>query len=75
MIMKYQKLSHTADKPVAPLGRALQQSQHTRTTNKTKKLSLPHHDDCKTRMNTKKHRTKHRTIQNPTMGVTINNNF
>ena len=25
-------------------------------------LSLPHQDDCKTRMDTKKHTTKHRTM-------------
>ena len=32
-------------------------------------LSLPHQDDCKTRMDIKQ-RT---TLQNPTLGVTINN--
>ena len=39
----------TADKPVAPQGRATQQSRVTRKTNKAKhQLSLPHHNGCKT---------------------------
>ena len=52
--------SQTADKPVAPRGRARQQSRDTRKTkNQSNQLSLPHQDDCKTRM---VHTTKHRTI-------------
>ena len=38
--------SQTADKPMAPLGRATQQLQNNQ-------LSLPHQDDCKTRMDIK----------------------
>ena len=46
------KQSQTADKPMAPRGRATQQSRDTRKTNLAKQpaLSLLHQDDCKTRM-------------------------
>ena len=56
--------SQTADKPVAPRGRATQQPRDTRKTNKPEQpaLSLPHQYDCKTRMDTKQCTTKHRTI-------------
>ena len=55
--------SQTADKPMAPRGRATQQSQDTRKTNKqSNQLSLPHLDDCKTRRDIKQRTTKDRTI-------------
>ena len=50
MIIKHSKIvgeydqeipqSHTADKPMASLGRATQQSRDTRKTNKAKQLAL-----------------------------------
>ena len=40
---------------------------------KSNQLSLPHQDNCKTRMDTKWRTTKHKQLQNPKMGVTINN--
>ena len=46
--------SQTADNPVALRGRAAQPSQGTRKTNKqSNQLSLPHQDDCNTRMDIK----------------------
>ena len=44
--------SQTTDKPMAPRGRATQQLRDTRKKNYEKQpyLSLPHQDDCKTRM-------------------------
>ena len=46
--------SQTADNPVAPRGRASQPSRDTRKTNKqSNQLSLPHQDDCNTRMDIK----------------------
>ena len=46
--------SKTADNPVAPQGRAAQPSRDTGKTNKqSNQLSLPHHDDCNTRMDIK----------------------
>ena len=47
--------SQIADIPMALRGRATQQSCHTIKTNLAKQpaLSLPHQDDCKTRMDTK----------------------
>ena len=42
--------SQTADKSMAPRGRATQQSRATKQSNK---LSLPHQDNCKTRMGIK----------------------
>ena len=47
--------SQTADKHMAPRDRALQQSRDIRKTNQAKQpaLSLPHQDDCKTRMDIK----------------------
>ena len=43
-------LPQTADKPMAPRGRATQQSRDTRKTNQAMQqalsLSLPHQDDC-----------------------------
>ena len=56
---------------MAPRGRATQQSRDTRKTNQANnQLSLPHQDDCKTRMNVQQNIEQ---LQNPTMGVTINN--
>ena len=45
----------TADKFIAPEGRALQQSRDTRKTNYKAKQLAPssHQDDCKTRMDIK----------------------
>ena len=47
--------SQTADKPMEPRGRATQQSINTSKTKKkqSNQLSLPHQDDCKTRMDIK----------------------
>ena len=46
--------SQTADKPVAPRGRAAQPSRDTRRQIKqSNQLSLPHQDDCNTRMDIK----------------------
>ena len=49
---------------MAPRGRATQPSRDTRKTNKAKQpaLSLPHQDDCNTRMDINQRTTKHRTI-------------
>ena len=44
-----------------------------RQTKQSNQLSLPHLDDCKTRRAIKKRTTKHRTITESKMGVTINN--
>ena len=46
---------HTADKPVASLGRATQQSRDAGKTYKafSNQLSRPHRDDCKNSMDTK----------------------
>ena len=44
--------SQTADKPMAARGRATQPSRDTRKINQAN-LSLPHQDDCKTRMDIK----------------------
>ena len=43
-----------------------------RQIKQSNQLSPPHQDDCNARMDTKQHTTKHRTLQTPTMGVTIN---
>ena len=46
--------SQTADNPVAPRGRAAQPSRDTRRQIKqSNQLSLPHQDDCNTRMDIK----------------------
>ena len=44
--------SQTVDKPLTPRGRATQQSQE-RQTKQSNWLSIPHQDDCKTRMDIK----------------------
>ena len=44
--------SQTADSPMAPRERATQQSPG-RQTKQSNQLSLPHQDDCKTRMDIK----------------------
>ena len=55
--------SQTADNPMAPRGRAAQPSRDTRRQIKqSNQLSLPHQDDCNTRMVIKQRTTKHRTI-------------
>ena len=43
-----------------------------RQIKQSNQLSLPHQDDCNTRMDINKRTTKHITLQTPTMGVTIN---
>ena len=53
--------SQTADKPMT------KEEQHNletpwRQTKQSNQLSLPHQDDCKTRMDTEQHIRKHRTI-------------
>ena len=46
--------SQTADKPMAPRGRATQNPQIPgRQTKQNIQLSLPHQDDCQTRMDIK----------------------
>ena len=48
-------------------------------TKQSNQLSLPHQDDCKTRMHIKKHTTKHRTITDSHNGGNnkqqVNNNI
>ena len=54
--------SQTAEKHMAPRGRATQQSRDTRKTNQAKQPApSPHRDDRKTRTDTKQRTTKHRT--------------
>ena len=44
----------TADKPMTPRGRATQNHEtQGRQTKQSNQLSLPHQDDCKTRMDIK----------------------
>ena len=62
--------SQTADKPMAPRERATQQSPG-RQTKQSNQPSLPHQDDCKTRMNLKIRTAKYRTITDSNDG---NNN-
>ena len=52
--------SQTTDKPMAARGRATQPSRDTRNTNYAKQqaFSLPHQDDCKTRIDIKQRATK-----------------
>ena len=55
--------TQAADNSMAPRGRATQPSRDTRKKIKqSNHLSLPHQDDCNTRMDIKKRTTKHRTI-------------
>ena len=42
-------------------------------TKQSNQLFLPHQDDCKTILDTKKRTAKHKQSQNPTMSVTNNN--
>ena len=44
-----------------------------RQTKPSNQLSLPHQDDCKTRIDIIVTHNKTERLQNPTMGVTINN--
>ena len=44
-----------------------------RQTKQNNHLSFPRGDDCKTRIDTKLRTTEHEQIQNPTLGLTINN--
>ena len=63
----------TADKPMAPRERAAQPSRDARKkTKQSSQLSLPHQDDCKTRMGIKGVQQNIEHLQTPTMGVTIN---
>ena len=55
--------SQTADNPVALRGTAAQPSRDTRQIKQGNQLSLPHQDDCNTRMDIKLRTTKHRTCQ------------
>ena len=43
-----------------------------RQTKQSNQLSLPHQDDCNTRMDIKKRTINIEQLQTPTMGVTIN---
>ena len=45
-----------------------------RQTKQSNQLSLPHQDDCKTRIDKKFSQQNVEQLQNPTMGLTINNN-
>ena len=45
--------SQTADNPVAPRGRAAHQETPERQIKQINQLSLPHQDDCNTRMDIK----------------------
>ena len=65
--------SQTADNPVAPRGRAAQPSQTPgRQVKQSNQLSLPHQDDCNTKMDIKKRTKNIEQLETPTMGVTIN---
>ena len=44
-----------------------------RQTKQSNQLSLPNQDDCKTRRDIKSVQQNKEQLQNPTMGVTINN--
>ena len=44
-----------------------------RQTKQSNQLSFPHQDDCKTRRDIKNVQQNIEQLQNPTMGVTINN--
>ena len=58
---------------MAPRGRAAQPPRDTRKTNKqSNQLSLPHQDECNTRMDIINVQQNKEQIQTPTMGVTIN---
>ena len=63
--------SQTADNPVAPRGRAAQPSQG-RQIKQSNQLSLPHQDDCNTRMDIKYVHQHIEQLQTRTMGVTMN---
>ena len=55
--------SQTADKPMAPQERATQHHKTPgRQTKRSSQLSLPHQDDCKTRMNINSRTTKQSTL-------------
>ena len=59
---------------MASRGRAPKQSRDTKIqTKQSNQLSLPHRDDCKTRMAQSNAHQNIEQLQNPTMGVTINN--
>ena len=70
MIRKY----HNPKLQTNPWHREEEPHNHHETPGRQAKqnnqLSLPHQDDCKTRMEVQQNIEK---IQNPTMGVTINN--
>ena len=64
--------SQTADNPMAPRGRATKQSRDARKTQKqSNQLSLPHQDDCKLEWTQSIAQQNIEQLQNPTMGVTI----
>ena len=67
--------SQTADKPVASWGRATQQSQDTSKTNKAKQpaLSSPSRWLQKLEWTQRNEQQNIEQLQNPIMGVTINN--
>ena len=58
--------SQTADTPMAPRGRATQQSRDTRKTNKAKQIAKLEWTQSNAQQNIEQ-------LQNPTMGVTIDN--
>ena len=71
--------SQTADNPIAPRGRAAQTSRTPgRQIKQSNQLSLPHQDDCNTRIDIKQRTTKHRTVTDSHNGSNnkqkVNNN-
>ena len=66
--------SLTADKPIASEEEPYNNHQTPgRQTKQSKKLSRPHQDYYKTRIDIKYGITNIEQLQNPTMGVTLNN--
>ena len=63
--------SQTADKPMAPRGRATQQSWGTwRQTNQSNLLFRPHQDECKPEWTQSNAQQNTKQLQNPTTGAT-----
>ena len=71
--------SQTADNPIAPRGTAAHHHETPgRQIKQSNQLSIPHQDDCNTRMDIKKRTTKHRTVTGSLNGSNnkqkVNNN-
>ena len=72
MIMKY----HNHKLQTTPWHREEERLNHQETPGRqikqSNQLSLPHQDDCNTKMDIKKRKQNIEQLQTPTMGVTIN---